>query len=157
MLLLLTSLIFQEGERDFYPYSSSQMSPSSLPCTGFNQKGRRKRHKFQLFFYTLTLDSVEVQGQLPSAHLKPSQLEERKWEKWRWVQTAKCIFTYGSESPTCFKLRKPWCIESLTSLISMPTWDIVDTFQGAKALIRAWATARTPSATRLVGNGGVHR
>lgn len=131
-------------------------NPLPFLIHGFNHTGRRNCHKFQLFFYTLTLDSAELPGQLPSAHLKTLWLGERRWKKWRWVQTATFIFTYGCESPTCLKLRKPWCIESPMPLISVPAWDVVGTFQWTKTSTRAWASACAPAATRLVGNGGVH-
>lgn len=93
--LLLTSLIFQEGGRDFCLYSGTWMSPSSLLCTGFNYTGRRKHHKFQLLLYNLTLDLTEVQEQLPSPlqfFWKHHSYGRGRWKKWRWVQTAKINF-----------------------------------------------------------------
>lgn len=55
-----------------------------------------------------------------------------------------------------FKLTNPWCTGYLMPLMSMAAWNVVGTFQGTKASIRAWATALAPAASRLVGNGGVH-
>lgn len=157
MLLRLTSLIFQKVGRDFCLYSTAWMSPSSLPCTGFSQTGRKKCHRFQLFFYTLIFDTAEVQGQLLSApHFICKQQSWGRGDRKRWVHTATITFIHRYESPTCVKLREPWCTVCLMALTTTPAWIWLAPSRGQEHRYGPEPNSPVPATTRLVGNGGVH-
>lgn len=157
MLLLLTSLIFQKVGRYFCLYSTACMSPSSLPCTGFSCTGRKKCHRFQLFFYKLIFDAAEVQGQLLFApHFIWKHQSWGSGDRKRWVHTATIIFIHRYEPPTCVKLRKPWCAVCLMALRTTPAWTWLAPSRGQEHQYGPEINSPVPAATRLVGNGGIH-